>query len=198
MLNIAYNTTRLDTIIQDFWERQEYTNKRKRENRGKRATSGEINLAISEYLEGETVSQIAKRLYRSPSFVKNIIEKTGVPQRPHNAEERKEPLYFPEECVSDEFKKGQIVWSAKYHAPAQILDELSVDYQAEKPGYQDVNYEKKYSSKCYSIYVMSRVDQTSDFYIQAPDMGGFHAYALAYELGNLDHLEQHGIDLSRI
>ena len=39
--------------------------------------------------------------------------------------------YLPEECVAEDFADGEIVWSAKYHGPAIIKQELSVDYQAE-------------------------------------------------------------------
>ena len=42
--------------------------------------------------------------------------------------------YLPDECIAEDFANGEIVWSAKYHGPAIIKQELSVDYQAEKPG----------------------------------------------------------------
>jgi len=198
ILNIAYNTTRLDKIISEYLDHKEYVLRRKSVNKGKKATAGEINSAISDYLSGDSISVIAKSLYRSPSFVKNIIEKSGVPQRPNKRAERLQPMYLPEECVADSFVKGQIVWSAKYYSAAEVLDEISVDYQAEKLGYNDTDYEKKYSSKSYSIYVMKPIATSDEFLVQGPSMGGFYAFALACELGSLEHLKEHGIDLSRI
>ena len=101
MLNISYNTTRLDRIIEDFLETQAYISKRKSMNRGKPATDIEIGEAVMAYLQGVTIADIAKSLYRSPSFVKNIIERIGVPQRLSSKEEQSEVDYLPDECVSD-------------------------------------------------------------------------------------------------
>lgn len=198
ILSISYNVARLDKIFAEYLEHKEYVLKRKSINKGKRATEGEIQTVVTEYLQGDSISVIAKGLYRSPAFVKNIIEKLGVPQRPNSSEDRKAPIYLPEDCVAEVFTPGQVVWSAKYHSPAEVLSEVSVAYQAEKPGYNDTNYEKKYSSKCYTIYVMRPMESTDDFIVQAPSMGGFNAYSLACELGSLEHLKNIGIDLQRI
>ena len=158
----------------------------------------EISEAIRDYLSGDTVSTIAKSLYRSPGFVKSIIERVGVPSRPTSKEERREVGYLPEECVVEEFATGEIVWSARHHAPAEIRYELSVAYQAEKAGFQDTNYEKKYGTKCYNIWVREPFDSDKEFWIGGIDSGGFYASALAYDLGSLKHLEKHGVDLSRL
>lgn len=198
ILNIAYNTTRLNKIIQEFQERQEYVARRKKQNRGKSATNGEVSEAVTAYLQGEKVSSIAKSLYRSPAFIKNILETVGVPSRPSTLEEKTETAYIPEPCVSETFQKGQIVWSANHHAAAIIEDELSIDHQAERAGFRDLNYEKKYSSKCYSIYVMEEIRESDDFWIGGITTGGYFAYALAYDLASLEHLKEYGVDLTRI
>jgi len=190
--------SRLDKIFAEYLDHKEYVLKRKSINKGKKATEGEIQSVVTEYLHGESISVIAKGLYRSPSFVKAIIERLGVPQRPSSRQERKDPAYLPDDCVADSFMPGQVVWSAKYHSPAEILNEVSIDYQAEMPGYSDVNYEKKYSSKCYTIYIMKPMETSNDFIVQTPNMGGFNAYALACELGSLEHLKNIGIDLQRL
>ena len=75
ILNIAYNTTRLGNIIAEFHEMQEFRAKRKAQNRGKAATPQEIKTTVQMYLEGDNVSEIAKALYRSPAFVKGIIDR---------------------------------------------------------------------------------------------------------------------------
>src|SRR5210317_166127 len=192
ILNIAYNTTRLQKIIDDYLERKDYVKKRKAMNRGKPATDQEIGEAVAGYLRGEPVNEIAASLYRSPAFVKNLIERVGVPERVST--ESIEYDYIPEECVAEEFSSGEIVWSAKYHSAAIVENELSVNYQAEKPGYSDVNYEKKYSSRCYSIYVLTKTDD-DDF---SKRKAGFSAFVLAYDFAKLEHLKKYGVDLSAI
>lgn len=193
ILNIAYNTTRLQRIIDDFEETQAYRSKRKLQNKGKAATKDEVADAVTRFLSGEPISEIASGLYRSSGFVKAIIERVGVPQKQEGAYD-----YLPEECVAEDFAIGEIVWSAKYHGPAIIRAELSVDYQAERPGYRDVNYEKKYGTKAYNIWVIEKIDDDYSERWTTSTGGGFAATQLAYDLGKLSHLKEHGVDLSRI
>ena len=193
ILNIAYNTTRLQRIIDEFEETQAYRSKRKSQNKGKAATKDEVADAITRFLSGDAISEIAAGLYRSSGFVKAIIERTGVPQKGEGLYD-----YLPEECVAENFTLGEVVWSAKYHGPAIIQAELSIDYQAEKPGMKDVNYEKKYGSKAFNIWVIEKItDDYSDRWTTATG-GGFSATQLGYDLGKLTHLQEYGIDLSRI
>ncbi|MAO20457.1 MAG: hypothetical protein CMJ25_06865 [Phycisphaerae bacterium] len=149
--------------------------------------------AVTRFLSGDAISEIAAGLYRSSGFVKSIIERTGVPQKGEGTYD-----YLPEECVAEDFVNGEIVWSAKYHGPAIIKQELSVDYQAEKAGMSDINYEKKYGTKAYNIWVIEKItDDYSDRWTTAQG-GGFTATQLAYDLGKLTHLQEYGVDLSRI
>jgi len=198
ILNITYNTTRLERIVQDWLEHKEYVKKRKAMNRGKVATNPEIAEAVTSYLQGDSIMDISKSLYRSSAFIKNIINTVGVPSKPVNKEEKSIPAFLPEQCVSDSFKAGDLVWSAIHHCLVQIRDEVSVDFQAEKAGFTDVNYEDKYGSKCYAIWVLENIDQDKDFWINGVETGGYNAYALAYDLGSLEHLKDYGVDLSRV
>ena len=175
ILSISYNTTRLNKIIEEFQERRQYVADRKAINKGKRAAPYEIKEAITNYLQGESVSEIAAGLYRSSGFVRSILDKVGVPQRPTNIEERTVPSIIPESCVSEDFVKGEKVWSATYHAPAIIDSETEVG--------------TKYESKGYRVYILEKSEGTA---------GGFYAYQLACELGRLSHLEEYGVDLTRV
>lgn len=179
ILNISYNTTRLNKIIQDFQDRNEFRAKRKAQLRGKPATSLEIKEAIQSYLSGDSVSEISQAMYRSAGFVRAILTRVGVPTRPVAVEERKGYAFLPDQCMADEFSVGERVWSAFYHAPAVIQSE-----------YKDPMYEEKYAGKCYSIYVL---EETESFL-----QGGFNAASIAYDLGKLTHLEEHGIDVEKI
>lgn len=194
MLNIAYNTTRLQRIIDDYQDKIEYRELRKSQNRGRGATDAEIREAVERYLSGDSISEIAKGLFRSSGFVKSLIERVGVP----NAIAKESGIIpLPERCVSESFSPGEIVWSAVYNKPARVDHELSIDYQAERAGFIDTNYESKYGSKCYAIYIMEDVREETEKWADV-DTGGYFAYSLAYDLGKLAHLEKYGVDLSRI
>ena len=193
MLNIAYNTTRLQKIIDDYYDKKEYKALRKKQNRGRGATDAEIREAVERYLSGDSLAEIASGLYRSTGFVKSLIERVGVP----NVGKESGVACLPDSCVAEEFEDGEVVWSAVYNKPARVDYEVSIDYQAEKAGFVDVNYEKKYGSKCYAIYIIEEVREDVDKWANV-DKGGFTAYSLAYDLGKLSHLKKYEVDLSRI
>ena len=109
ILNISYNTTRLQRIIDEFEETQTYREKRKSQNKGKAATKDEVADAVTRFLSGDAISEIAAGLYRSAGFIKAIIERTGVPQKGEHKYD-----ILPEQCVAESFEEGEIVWSAKY------------------------------------------------------------------------------------
>ena len=197
ILNISYNTKRLDSIIQEHNERVEYRKLRKQQNRGKPAQKHEIAEAVQRYLRGDSVQEIATGLYRSVAFVNNIIETVGVPQRVRSKEEKVEVDYLPDECTSESFHPGEIVWSAVYHTAAKIVREYDKPYVEKSKGLVNTDYEKEYSNKVYSIYVIEDVD-TEGTYFSNISAGGFYASSIAYDLGKLSHLEQYGIDLTRL
>ena len=192
MLNISYNTTRLGKILDDFNETTSYREVRKSQNRGKKATDMETKEAIEAYLSGETISDISKRLYRSTTFVKNILDRVGVPEKLPKTK-RKGPAYLPDECVSESFEKEEKVWSACYHAPAIIKQEYTKEYQNENAGIQYVNYEEKYGCSLYSIWVIEGETEWNEHFGYIT--GGFAAHQLAYDLGSLKHLEEYGVRL---
>jgi hypothetical protein len=106
------------------------------------------------------------------------LKKVGVPERVVG-EERKGVEYLPDECVSDSFEVGEVVWSAKYHTSAVI-----------KARRTETLYQERYASDCYDIYVN---EETEGF-----TKGGFNASALAYDLGKLEHLKEYGISTDNI
>ena len=193
MLNIAYNTTRLQRIIDDYEDKVEYRALRKKQNRGRGATNEEIRESVERYLSGDSIAEIAAGLFRSSGFVRSLIEKVGVP----SPSKEGGVTVLPDSCIAESFSPGEIAWSAVYNKPARVDYELSVDYQAEREGFIDVNYEKKYGSKCYAIYIIEEVREDTEKWMDV-STGGFAAYSLAYDLGKLKHLEKYGLDLSRI
>ena len=197
VLNIAYNTTRLSKIIEDHNEQKAYTKKRKSALRGRPASAEEIREACESFLEGGTITDISKRLFRSAGFVRAILERVGVPQRPGSIEERVGSYYFPDECVSEDFNEGEVAWSGTYHSAVTVQKRMTKEYQDSKIGLNTMDYEEKYGCPCYQIYVMQKVD-SEDTFFSSVTAGGFHAYAPAYELGKLEHLKKYGVSLERL
>jgi hypothetical protein len=177
-LNISYNTTRLTRIIEEYQADVEYRKTRMAQKRGRPATKDEIADISESYLGGESLSDIGKRVYRSVAFVKNIIEKVGIPNRAVG-EEKAEIEYLPEECVAEEFEIGEIAWSAKYHTSCEVRAKL------------EDRYIDKYNTPCYRVWIREPTDSMQDF-------GGFNAYIPAYDLGKLEHLKEYGLNTKLI
>jgi hypothetical protein len=191
ILNISYNTTRLEKIIEGFLEQETYVKRRREQKRGTAATKDEIKEIVSDYLSGVSISKIATSQYRSIAFIKNIIDTIGVPERPTSAEDKRGTALLPDACVKESFEPEELVWCAMHHLPGRIKYELSIDYQAEKAGFIDTNYEKKYGSKCYTVWVITPASGESSMF----HSGGFYASFLAYDLGSLSHLKEYGISI---
>jgi hypothetical protein len=163
ILGMAYNTTRLGTIIEDFKKSQARDAERRAALRGKPATQEDVVYIISEYLNGETVDYISKRTYRSPTFIKRVLEDNAVPIRVPGATYFK-PQLVPEGAVRDRFKIDEVVYSARYDSLARIDTET----KTEKYGY------------IYRVWLMS------DKWLQAANQE-------AYELASLEHLREIGV-----
>lgn len=180
ILNISYNTTRLKNIIEGYQSRKATEKRHRDRKRGKPASPDEITEVINEYLAGVTITDIAQNIYRSPSFVKGIIRKLGIPQK-MMGDDKYITAVLPDQCVSETFNPGQIVWSAKYHTPCEVIAEVPDD-----------KYEKKYGCKAYKIYVIEALDEAPEYFPKVT-VGGFNAVALACDLGNLEHLNEYDI-----
>jgi len=187
MLNISYNTTRLTKIILEHEETMRYRGIRKSQLKGTKATDAEIKQVIEWYLDENPISDIAKAMYRSSTFVKNIINRVGVPlKRPTTEQGGSYNVgYLPEECVSETFEPGEKVWCARHDLPARVIKEINN---------HGTDYEDKYDSKCYQIYVIELTDFESPYFGFIKE-GGYYASALAYDLGSLTHLEKYGASI---
>ena len=115
MLNIAYNTTRLSKIISEFKETRDYRRNRMDQNKGKIATSDEINEIVMNYLVGMNYAEISRSMYRSATFIRNVVDRVGVPTKVAMGEE----FIVPDECVKYEFEVGEWVWFNDNHPDAR-------------------------------------------------------------------------------
>lgn len=163
ILGMSYNTTRLGTIIEEFKQKQARTAQRKAELRGKPATREDIVFVISEYLGGETVDAISKMTYRSPTFIKRVLEDNSVPIRVPGSSYFN-PEMVPDGANRDRFRIGEVVYSTKYDSTARI----EVETLTEKYGY------------IYRIFLLS------DKWLQS-------AWQEHYELASLQHLRDLGV-----
>lgn len=165
MLGMAYNTTRLGTIIEEWKKKQAKNAERRAEKRGKPVTADERVYIISEYLNGETVDAISKATYRSSTFIKSVLETNAVPIRVPGHTYFK-PELIPDAAVRDRFKIGEIVYSARYDSIARIDSEQSTV----KHGF------------VYRVWLLS------DKWLQS-------AYQEAHELASLEHLRKLGVNI---
>lgn len=163
MLGMSYNTTRLTSIIEKFKEKQLKAAERRAALRGKPATSEDIVFIISEYLGGGTVDSISNMTYRSPAFIKKLLEDHNVPIRVPGSSYFK-PALVPEGAVRTRFKVGEVVYSARYDSVARV------DMEKEDPKYGFI----------YRIWLLS------DKWLQS-------AWQEAYELASLEHLRTLGV-----
>jgi hypothetical protein len=186
ILRISYNTTRLNNIISQYKEDREYREKRKKEKRGRPADKSEIGFIVEGYLEGNSLVDISRKVYRSVSFVKNVVETVGVPSRVSGAAAH-ETEYLPDPCVSENFSPGEIAWAANYHKPCEIKEQLPEKYNS------------LYGTNCYKVWIKEEVTLKDDTqYYMSSSSGGFNAFIPAYDLGKLSHLSEYGVNVDRI
>jgi transposase len=181
ILNISYNTTRLNKIIEDHEETVVYRERRKAQNKGKGATEMEIKQVVNFYLDGSNISDIAKSLYRSPAFIKAIIDRVGIPQKLAMTDyEGRKNAILPEQCVAEEFEVGEKIWAVRQNYPAIVQREVQEE-KAEERGY------KVYL--CYTIECSQ--DDLKDTYFPHLTYAGKFYPLPAYDMGKLEHLQKY-------
>jgi len=163
ILGMAYNTSRLDGILQQFKDKQQRDSERRAALRGKPATQDETAYIIKEYVQGETVEAISRSTYRGTDFIKRILETNHIPRR-NSSHDYNRPQLIPDGAVRDKFEIGEVVYSARYDSTAKIVGEQA------HPVWGWV----------YRIWL------TNDKWLQ-------YAYQPACELASLKHLEALGV-----
>lgn len=123
ILNIVYNTSRLQSIIDNYLSKKQNDKEQRAKKRYKAATEQEISYIIECTLQGDPVSSIADRLFRSSSFVANIIARTGTPKRTTGSSYFN-PGLLPDDCVRESFTVGEKVFSSRYDSIATIIGEF--------------------------------------------------------------------------
>ena len=181
VLNISYNTTRLNNIIQEFKETQEFRAKRKAEKKGTGATKDEIKAVVQSYLDGDNISDIASDLYRSPAFVRGIIDRVGIPRKQPSEEYNWKMVELPEQCISEQFTKDEIVWCLRENCTAIVTNE----WQTREGEYG------------YTMYTIECTDLTESLFPHI-EFAGRYVNSLACNIGSLKHLEEYGVRTEHI
>jgi len=181
ILNIAKNYARLAKVIENYKAEQEENSRRRAANRGKPATPYEIQIIIENFLDGNAIAEIGKRIFRSTNFIKEVIDNIGIPQK--NAKSTYwQPALIPEQCLRETYSPGEIVWNAKCSSMSIIRYEVNASDT---------------TNKYYQVYVIEPIEESSPYYPGYEGYGGYHDGAYAYDLASLDHLKQYGVDIYR-
>lgn len=119
MLHITYNTTRLGKIITEYKETKERDKIMRKKMRTKPIDIPTSSLIVSSYLSRTSLADISAETYRSTGVIKNVLKKYNVPIR-NSAVDYFNPTFLEEEAISEDYKIGDLVYSARYDMPGTI------------------------------------------------------------------------------
>lgn len=125
ILNITYNTTRLNRILEEYKEKRDHAKKRKAQNRTRPIDVSDKQFIVQEYLSGTSITEIANLIFRSPLVVKNILYQYNIPIR-NKAYTYFSPVDLEDRNWAEDYKKGDLVFSARYNSPAYIEKKIEV------------------------------------------------------------------------
>jgi hypothetical protein len=119
ILNISYNTSRLQKIIDEYVEQKDHEARRRKELRSQPLSKDEIVTIISSYLESGNISEIESITFRSASVIKKVLAKYNIPLRSTSVTYQK-PLEIDENSISENYNKNDLVYSSRYDQVAYI------------------------------------------------------------------------------
>lgn len=122
-LNIAYNTKRLNTIIEEFKDSTARQKRRRQEMRTVPVSDADKKEIIDSYLAGDALTKISDITFRSITVIKNVLKAYNVPLREPSSNFFN-PVFLPDDSISDKYKEGDLVYSARYNSPAYIRKEI--------------------------------------------------------------------------
>ena len=171
ILNISYNTTRLNKIIEEHQEEQKRKQRRRDKNKGTELRPDEYEDIILMRIKGSSASYIADKLCRPLSLVKDTIDYLGIPVAP-NKSDKGNTYLMPEQCIANSFEEGELVWSCVYHGIAYIKKEINNGYW---------------------MYILQSVENESKWF-PGVETGGFNAFQATHDIASLRHLREY-VDL---
>lgn len=131
ILGVASNST-MERLIQEWQDQQIVTAEMKKKKRGTPLQPHEIVIIIESYLQGDSLEQIADRLYRSTAMVKAELERRGANLKFNEKLDPSKPLELhppevPEQLMSDTFAVDEEVWVAAYQCMGVVTKVMDND-----------------------------------------------------------------------
>ena len=126
MLRMTYNTTRLNNIIQKHKDNAESLALRRKANRAKPIQKYEITSICENYLSGIPLSELSDTLARGISIIKRVLAQHNIPLR-HGAHSYNNPPLIDDSALAKDYKKGDLVFAARYNSIATIENEGYMD-----------------------------------------------------------------------
>lgn len=119
MLNIAYNTARLDKIIAEHKNKLDFIVMRKAQLRNQPVDNTDKQRIVQDYLSKSSIAEISDSVFRSANVVKNILKSYNIPIR-NKAYNYFDPVFLEDNSYAEDYQKGDLVFSARYNSPAYI------------------------------------------------------------------------------
>jgi hypothetical protein len=118
-LGIRYNTTRLQTIIDEFSRREANEKRLRDKKKGTPVDKVEAISIIESYLEEGSVEAVSKMFFRPTYIINKVLDHYGA--RLFNTDSTPlKPALLPDLCVSDSFEVGEYVWVSGYNALGEV------------------------------------------------------------------------------
>lgn len=121
LLNISYNTTRLNNILSSYTEKRKNRSRLMSRNRGLAWTAQDSKYLIIEYLTGRALADLKEILYRSTLALKLRLKELKIPLHDYSTTYMK-PSLLDEGHIVEDIENGSIVWSARYNCVCEIVD----------------------------------------------------------------------------
>ena len=121
-LGMNYSTTRLAKIIEEYNDKQNFLIEQRKKLRGTQISKQDITYIVQAYINNAAISNIADDIFRSISTVKNVLAGYGVPLRKIGISYFN-PVFI-EDDTPDDYKPGDLVFSAKYNTIAEIVKKI--------------------------------------------------------------------------
>lgn len=127
MLNITYNTTRLNRIVEERKEDLAFRKDMRKRMRNTPIDTATASQIVSGYLSGESLADLSAATYRSTNVVKNVLTKYNIPIRNASVDYFHPVFIDNDEAINDDYVKGDLVYSARYDMPGTVISGKPTD-----------------------------------------------------------------------
>jgi hypothetical protein len=121
LLNITYNSSRLQKIMEEHVERVNYISARKKALRNTPVDILDKKFMVESYLSGVSLSEISDSTFRSTDIIKKVLRGYNIPLRSGSVD-----YFHPVEVeeFAEDYVSGDLVFSARYNSVAKVCLEV--------------------------------------------------------------------------